>query len=93
MKGNVVDMAVGLSSSAWRSDAIVTSWSRHHLDHGSITGGLELLELFYGTVENRHGDHLGRAKKQGSVGPGANFLTLPSTSSSFAVVLFWWSGS
>ena len=89
MKGNVVDLAVGIVIGAAFS-AIVTSLVGDVIMPivGSITGGLDFSNYFTGLSKNVTAANLADAKKQGAVLAWGNFLTLTLNFIIIAFVLF-----
>src|ERR1043165_2628197 len=77
MKGNVVDLAVGVIIGA-AFGAIVTSLVGDIIMPiiGSITGGLDFSNYFTGLSKSVTATNLADAKKQGAVLAWGNFLTL-----------------
>jgi len=88
MKGNVVDLAVGIIIGAAFS-AIVTSLVGDIIMPiiGSI-GGLDFSNYFIGLSKNVDAGNLADAKKQGAVLAWGNFLTLTINFLIVAFVLF-----
>jgi len=89
MKGNVVDLAVGLIIGVAFS-AIVTSLVGDIIMPiiGSITGGLDFSNYFLGLSKAVTATNLADAKKQGAVLAYGNFLTLTINFLIIAFVLF-----
>ena len=89
MKGNVVDLAVGVIIGA-AFGAIVTSLVADIIMPlvGSITGGLDFSNYFTGLSKNVTAANLADAKKQGAVLAWGNFLTLTINFIIVAFVLF-----
>ena len=77
MKGNVVDLAVGVIIGA-AFGAIVTSLVGDVIMPiiGAITGGLDFSNYFTGLSKSVTATNLADAKKQGAVLAWGNFLTL-----------------
>jgi large conductance mechanosensitive channel len=77
MKGNVVDLAVGVIIGA-AFGAIVTSLVGDVIMPiiGSVTGGLDFSNYFTGLSKAVTASNLADAKKQGAVLAWGNFLTL-----------------
>jgi len=89
MKGNVVDLAVGVIIGA-AFGAIVTSLVGDIIMPiiGSITGGLDFSNYFTGLAKSVTATNLADAKKQGAVLAWGNFLTLTINFAIIAFVLF-----
>jgi large conductance mechanosensitive channel len=89
MKGNVVDLAVGVIIGA-AFGAIVTSLVGDIIMPviGSITGGLDFSNYFTGLSKAVTAANLADAKKQGAVLAWGNFLTLTLNFIIIAFVLF-----
>jgi large conductance mechanosensitive channel len=89
MKGNVVDLAVGVIIGA-AFGAIVTSLVGDIIMPivGSITGGLDFSNYFTGLSKAVTATNLADAKKQGAVLAWGNFLTLTINFIIIAFVLF-----
>ena len=89
MKGNVVDLAVGVIIGA-AFGAIVTSLVGDIIMPiiGSITGGLDFSNYFTGLSKAVTASNLVDAKKQGAVLAYGNFLTLAINFLIIAFVLF-----
>lgn len=89
MKGNVVDLAVGVIIGA-AFGAIVTSLVGDIIMPiiGSITGGLDFSNYFVALSKNVTASNLADAKKQGAVLAYGNFLTLTLNFLIIAFVLF-----
>jgi large conductance mechanosensitive channel len=89
MKGNVVDLAVGVIIGA-AFGAIVSSLVGDIIMPiiGSITGGLDFSNYFVGLSNKVTADNLADAKKQGAVLAYGNFLTLTINFLIIAFVLF-----
>ena len=89
MKGNVVDLAVGVIIGA-AFGAIVTSLVGDIIMPiiGSITGGLDFSNYFTGLSKAVTATNLADAKKQGAVLAWGNFLTLTFNFLIIAFVLF-----
>jgi large conductance mechanosensitive channel len=89
MKGNVVDLAVGIVIGAAFS-AIVTSLVGDIIMPiiGAITGGLDFSNYFTGLSKAVTEHNLADAKKQGAVLAWGNFLTLTINFIIIAFVLF-----
>jgi large conductance mechanosensitive channel len=89
MKGNVVDLAVGVIIGA-AFGAIVTSLVGDIIMPiiGSITGGLDFSNYFTGLSKAVTASNLVDAKKQGAVLAWGNFLTLTINFLIIAFVLF-----
>jgi large conductance mechanosensitive channel len=89
MKGNVVDLAVGIVIGAAFS-AIVTSLVGDIIMPiiGAITGGLDFSNYFTGLSKAVNAGNLADAKKQGAVLAWGNFLTLALNFIIIAFVLF-----
>src|ERR1700727_14832 len=89
MKGNVVDLAVGVIIGA-AFGAIVTSLVGDIIMPviGSITGGLDFSNYFTGLSKAVTAGNLADAKKQGAVLAWGNFLTLTLNFIIVAFVLF-----
>jgi large conductance mechanosensitive channel len=89
MKGNVVDLAVGVIIGA-AFGAIVNSLVGDIIMPiiGSITGGLDFSNYFTGLSKAVIASNLGDAKKQGAVLAWGNFLTLAINFLIIAFVLF-----
>ncbi|UPJ46293.1 large conductance mechanosensitive channel protein MscL [Bradyrhizobium sp. 200] len=89
MKGNVVDLAVGVIIGA-AFGAIVTSLVGDVIMPiiGAITGGLDFSNYFTGLSKSVTATNLVDAKKQGAVLAWGNFLTLTLNFLIIAFVLF-----
>jgi large conductance mechanosensitive channel len=89
MKGNVVDLAVGVIIGL-AFGAIVTSLVGDIIMPiiGSITGGLDFSNYFIGLSKAVTATNLADAKKQGAVLAWGNFLTLTINFLIIAFVLF-----
>ena len=89
MKGNVVDLAVGVIIGA-AFGAIVTSMVGDIIMPivGAITGGLDFSNYFTGLSNAVTATNLADAKKQGAVLAWGNFLTLTINFVIIAFVLF-----
>ena len=89
LKGNVVDLAVGVIIGA-AFGAIVTSLVGDVIMPviGSITGGLDFSNYFTGLSKAVTAGNLADAKKQGAVLAWGNFLTLTLNFIIIAIVLF-----
>jgi large conductance mechanosensitive channel len=89
MKGNVVDLAVGVIIGA-AFGAIVTSLVGDIIMPiiGAITGGLDFSNYFTGLSKAVTATNLADAKKQGAVLAWGNFLTLTINFLIIAFVLF-----
>jgi len=89
MKGNVVDLAVGVIIGA-AFGAIVTSLVGDIIMPiiGAITGGLDFSNYFTGMSKSVTATNLADAKKQGAVLAWGNFLTLTLNFTIIAFVLF-----
>jgi large conductance mechanosensitive channel len=89
MKGNVVDLAVGVIIGA-AFGAIVSSLVGDIIMPiiGSITGGLDFSNYFTGLSKAVTASNLADAKKQGAVLAWGNFLTLTLNFIIIAFVLF-----
>jgi large conductance mechanosensitive channel len=89
MKGNVVDLAVGVIIGA-AFGAIVTSLVGDIIMPiiGAITGGLDFSNYFTGLSKSVTASNLADAKKQGAVLAWGNFLTLTINFTIIAFVLF-----
>ena len=89
MKGNVVDLAVGVIIGV-AFGAIVTSLVGDIIMPiiGSITGGLDFSNYFTGLSKAVTATYLADAKKQGAVLAWGNFLTLTINFIIIAFVLF-----
>src|SRR5271168_915491 len=89
MKGNVVDLAVGVIIGA-AFGAIVTSLVGDIIMPiiGAITGGLDFSNYFTGLSKAVNASNLADAKKQGAVLAWGNFLTLTLNFLVIAFVLF-----
>src|SRR3979411_2961054 len=89
MKGNVVDLAVGVIIGA-AFGAIVTSLVGDIIMPviGAITGGLDFSNYFTGLSKAVTAGNLADAKKQGAVLAWGNFLTLTLNFLIVAFVLF-----
>src|SRR4030088_410027 len=89
MKGNVVDLAVGVIIGA-AFGAIVTSLVGDIIMPiiGSVTGGLDFSNYFTGLSKTVTATNLADAKKQGAVLAWGNFLTLTINFLIIAFVLF-----
>jgi large conductance mechanosensitive channel len=89
MKGNVVDLAVGVIIGA-AFGGIVTSLVGDIIMPiiGAITGGLDFSNYFTGLSKSVTAGNLADAKKQGAVLAWGNFLTLTINFIIIAFVLF-----
>ncbi|UGV27088.1 large conductance mechanosensitive channel protein MscL [Rhodopseudomonas boonkerdii] len=89
MKGNVVDLAVGVIIGA-AFGAIVSSMVADIIMPvvGAITGGLDFSNYFTGLSKSVTATNLADAKKQGAVLAWGNFLTLTLNFIIVAFVLF-----
>ena len=89
MKGNVVDLAVGVIIGA-AFGAIVTSLVGDIIMPiiGSIAGGLDFSNYFTGLSKAVTATNLADARKQGAVMAWGNFLTLTINFGIIAFVLF-----
>src|SRR5437660_6811059 len=89
MKGNVVDLAVGVIIGA-AFGAIVTSLVGDVIMPiiGAITGGLDFSNYFTPLAKSVTANNLADAKKQGAVLAWGNFLTLTLNFIIIAFVLF-----
>jgi large conductance mechanosensitive channel len=89
MKGNVVDLAVGVIIGA-AFGSIVTSLVGDLIMPviGAITGGLDFSNYFTGLSKAVTANNLADAKKQGAVLAWGNFLTLTLNFIIIAFVLF-----
>ena len=89
MKGNVVDLAVGVIIGA-AFGAIVTSLVGDIIMPiiGAITGGLDFSNYYTGLSKSVTATNLADAKKQGAVLAWGNFLTLTLNFFIIAFVLF-----
>ena len=89
MKGNVVDLAVGVIIGA-AFGAIVTSMVADIIMPiiGAMTGGLDFSNYFTGLSKAVTAGNLADAKKQGAVLAWGNFLTLTLNFVIIAFVLF-----
>src|SRR3977135_2464538 len=89
MKGNVVDLAVGVIIGA-AFGGIVTSLVGDIIMPiiGAITGGLDFSNYFTGLSKSVSASNLADAKKQGAVLAWGNFLTLTLNFIIIAFVLF-----
>jgi large conductance mechanosensitive channel len=89
MKGNVVDLAVGVIIGA-AFGGIVTSLVGDIIMPiiGAITGGLDFSNYFTGLSKAVSANNLADAKKQGAVLAWGNFLTLTLNFIIIAFVLF-----
>jgi large conductance mechanosensitive channel len=89
MKGNVVDLAVGVINGA-AFGSIVTSLVGDIIMPviGAITGGLDFSNYFTGLSKAVSANNLADAKKQGAVLAWGNFLTLTLNFIIIAFVLF-----
>ena len=89
MKGNVVDLAVGVIIGA-AFGSIVTSLVGDIIMPviGAITGGLDFSNYFTGLSKDVTATNLADAKKQGAVLAWGNFLTLTLNFIIIAFVLF-----
>lgn len=89
MKGNVVDLAVGVIIGA-AFGGIVSSMVADIIMPivGAITGGLDFSNYFTPLSETVHASNLADAKKQGAVLAWGNFLTLTLNFLIVAFVLF-----
>src|SRR6266404_1135875 len=89
MKGNVVDLAVGVIIGA-AFGAIVTSLVGHIImpTIGAITGGLDFSNYFTPLSKSVTASNLADARKQGAVLAWGNFLTLTLNFIIIAFVMF-----
>jgi large conductance mechanosensitive channel len=89
MKGNVVDLAVGVIIGA-AFGSIVTSLVGDIIMPviGAITGGLDFSNYFTGLSKAVSANNLADAKKQGAVLAWGNFLTLTLNFIIIAFVIF-----
>jgi large conductance mechanosensitive channel len=89
MKGNVVDLAVGVIIGA-AFGAIVSSMVADIIMPiiGAVTGGLDFSNYFTGLSKSVTATNLADAKKQGAVLAWGNFLTLTLNFAIVAFVLF-----
>lgn len=89
LKGNVVDLAVGVIIGA-AFGAIVSSMVADIIMPviGAITGGLDFSNYFTGLSKSVTATNLADAKKQGAVLAWGNFLTLTLNFAIVAFVLF-----
>jgi len=89
MKGNVVDLAVGVIIGA-AFGGIVTSLVGDIIMPivGAITGGLDFSNYYTGLSKAVTASNLADAKKQGAVLAWGNFLTLTLNFTIVAIVLF-----
>jgi large conductance mechanosensitive channel len=89
MKGNVVDLAVGVIIGA-AFGAIVSSMVADIIMPiiGAISGGLDFSNYFTGLSKTVTAGNLADAKKQGAVLAWGNFLTLTLNFIIIALVLF-----
>lgn len=89
LKGNVVDLAVGVIIGA-AFGAIVTSMVADIIMPviGAVTGGLDFSNYFTGLSKTVTATNLADAKKQGAVLAWGNFLTLVLNFAIVAFVLF-----
>jgi large conductance mechanosensitive channel len=89
MKGNVVDLAVGVIIGA-AFGAIISSLVSDIIMPlvGSITGGLDFSNYFTPLAKSVTANNLADAKKQGAVLAWGNFLTLALNFFIIAFVLF-----
>ncbi|MCX7318314.1 MAG: large conductance mechanosensitive channel protein MscL [Hyphomicrobiales bacterium] len=89
MKGNVVDLAVGVIIGA-AFGAIVSSMVADIIMPiiGAVTGGLDFSNYFTGLSKSVTATNLADAKKQGAVLAWGNFLTLTLNFVIVAFVLF-----
>ena len=89
MKGNVVDLAVGVIIGA-AFGGIVTSLVADIIMPiiGAISGGLDFSNYFTGLAKSVTATNLADAKKQGAVLAWGNFLTLTINFVIIAFVLF-----
>jgi large conductance mechanosensitive channel len=89
MKGNVVDLAVGVIIGA-AFGAIVTSLVGDIIMPiiGAITGGLDFSNYFVPLAKSVTAGNLADAKKQGAVLAYGNFITLTLNFLIIAIVLF-----
>jgi|SRR5689334_17235005 large conductance mechanosensitive channel len=89
MKGNVVDLAVGIMIGA-AFGAIVNSLVGDIITPliGALTGGLDFSNHFTGLSEKVTASNLADAKKQGAVLAWGNFLTVTLNFIIIAFVLF-----
>src|SRR5436190_16795806 len=89
MKGNVVDLAVGVIIGA-AFGGIVTSLVADIIMPivGAVSGGLDFSNYFTGLAKSVTATNLADAKKQGAVLAWGNFLTLTINFTIIAFVLF-----
>ena len=89
LKGNVVDLAVGVIIGA-AFGAIVTSMVADIIMPviGAVTGGLDFSNYFTGLSKSVTATNLADAKKQGAVLAWGNFMTLVLNFAIVAFVLF-----
>lgn len=89
LKGNVVDLAVGVIIGA-AFGAIVSSMVADIIMPviGAVTGGLDFSNYFVGLSKSVTATNLADAKKQGAVLAWGNFLTLVLNFAIVAFVLF-----
>ena len=89
MKGNVVDLAVGVIIGA-AFGAIVTSLVGDIIMPivGAVTGGLDFSNYFVPLAKSVTASNLADAKKQGAVLAYGNFITLTLNFLIIAIVLF-----
>lgn len=89
MKGNVVDLAVGVIIGA-AFGAIVSSMVADIIMPiiGAVTGGLDFSNYFTGLSKSVTATNLADAKKQGAVLAWGNFLTITLNFMIVAFVLF-----
>ena len=89
MKGNVVDLAVGVIIGA-ALGGIVSSMVKDIIMPivGAVTGGLDFSNYFLPLSESVNASNLSDAKKQGAVLAWGNFLTLTLNFLIVAFVLF-----
>ena len=89
MKGNVVDLAVGIVIGAAFSGIVGSLVADIIMPIiGAITGGLDFSNYFTGLSHNVTAPTLADAKKQGAVLAWGNFLTLIINFTIIAFVLF-----
>ena len=89
MKGNVVDLAVGVIIGV-AFGAIVTSLVGDIImpNNGAVTGGLDFSNYFVPLAKSVTANNLADAKKQGAVLAYGNFITLTLNFLIIAFVLF-----
>ena len=89
MKGNVVDLAVGvIIGAAFGAHRHLAGRRHHHADHRRGHRRSRLLQLFHGLSKSVTATNLADAKKQGAVLAWGNFLTLTLNFMIIAFVLF-----